>query len=102
MQTVVTIAIGVVVGVVVGVVHFGGLAWTVRRFVDGRHAGVLAASFLVRMAVTALAVVAIAVWAPTAVFGFVPGLLAARLVLTRQARLGVPVAADSLGGARDG
>jgi len=102
MQTVVMIPVGAVIGAVVGVVHFGGLAWTVRRFVAGRHTAVLAISFLLRMAVTALAVVAVAVWAPTAALGLVPGLLAARFVLTRQARAGIPIVADPVGGAGDG
>jgi F1F0 ATPase subunit 2 len=88
MQPVAMISLGVIVGTLVGLVHFGGLAWTVRRFVDGGRPGVVALSLLVRMAVTAAVVIGVALVAPLAVLGIIPGVIAARVILTQQARRG--------------
>lgn len=89
MQTLFMILIGVIVGVLVGVVHFGGLAWTVRRFVAGSQPGVVALSFLVRMAGTALVVTMVALWVPLAALGVIPGVILARVILIHQAKTGV-------------
>ena len=102
MQVFVTISIGVVVGVAVGAVHFGGLAWTVRLFVGGRHPGIVALSYVVRMGVTAAAVVVVAVVAPIAALGVVPGVIVARTVLTSRARDDLGIAATPLVGPGDG
>lgn len=88
MQTVFMISLGVLIGALVGALHFGGLAWTVRRFVEGRQPGVVAVSLLFRMAVTAAAVTAVAVLAPSAALGIIPGVIVARVMLTQQARRG--------------
>ena len=97
MQTVAMISVGVAIGTLVGLMHFGGLAWTVRRLAEGGHAGVLALSFMIRMAVTAGVVIAVAVLAPLAALGIIPGVIAARVMLTRQARRGTPDQVGSSG-----
>lgn len=86
MQTLVMILIGVVLGILVGAVHFGGLAWTVRRFVAGQKPGVVALSFLVRMGVTAAAVATVVLWIPLAALGVIPGVILARVMLIHQTK----------------
>lgn len=76
----------VVAGLLLGAVFFLGLRWTVIRLCRNEHAGrLLLTSALLRFAVVAVAMLALARWhpaaAPTALLGFV----LARLVVVGRA-----------------
>lgn len=80
------LALGVAVGVVCGLAYFGGLTVTVVRLPTARHPGLLAAgSLLVRLALVAVVLAALARWAqPAALAWAAIGIVVARTWLLRR------------------
>lgn len=75
---------GAAVGAATGWLFFTGLRLTVARLVSSpRPGGLLVASFLARLALVAAVVIGLASLSPVLVVAFVPGLIAARVVMVR-------------------
>ena len=76
-------------GGAVGALYFGGLWWTVRRIARTRHPGLLmAASYLVRTTIAAVALLAVASGEAGKVLAALAGFLVVRVALVRSVRGG--------------
>ena len=86
-------------GVVIGLLYFGTLWWTVRRIRPAQHsAALVAASFLIRAALAAGALVLVSGGDPLPLLAAVAGFLIARTILIRTVRK--PLQAEAGGGHR--
>lgn len=81
--------LGFAVGTGLGFAYFGGLAWTVQSMPTHRRPALLVAgSYLARMVLLAVGLVALAVTSPVALLAALPGLIAARMLIVRKAATG--------------
>lgn len=88
---------GLLGGMALGALFFGGLWLTVRRLADGRGGGLFAAgSLLARLAMLAAGLVLAARLGPAVLLGCGAGLIGARALALRLARVGslYPVTPD--------
>lgn len=82
--TAVQVTLAAAAGVLIGLLYFGMLWWTVRRMVSARSPALLAmASFLIRTAVAAAGIVAVARGKPLPLLAAVAGFLVGRTILVR-------------------
>lgn len=100
MSWVILAALGFVAGAAAGLVFFGGLWWTTHRLSTASRPGLLlSVSLLGRLVVLAVVFVTLASLDPVLLVGAVPGLLAARSVLTRPGMIDrLPTRASSTSG----
>lgn len=91
--------IGAVAGVLLGSVFFGGLWWTSRRLVEHQQVGLVALSFLARMALLTAGLIGLSQLHPAALVGALPGLIVARIGWTRAKRPTAESAPAALAGA---
>lgn len=83
--TIVAVLSGLVVGFGLGIVYFASLAWTVRSMPDHRQPALLiAGSYLARVGLLAVGLVALAMASPLALVVALPALIAARFAVIRR------------------